>query len=838
MPAFLCCSSSTQALPISLEVNVSITRPSVKTAVNASAKDVHTETPAAAKHAYKLQTLLDETLLPGQLPGSPGTAANGRSFDADPKTGVPLLEDTLCSSTNSRYHASALGSHGAALRPGLAELPASPPPIGKLHIPAHLQNSSTTFSADYRDGEQMMSPLSFSEPPRRASSDGDSHPSRGSLPSATRDGPSLESLWRLLEPPLLRSVSRRSGHRRLCRQFPQTAPGRPEALAGAASCSKAAAAAGAAAAPKPGVAAPLSRSSCAALALQLLQQELLTAEALPCCPLLLLPHRVYEQPDVVHVVYDNAGEYTDLHSYLQAQQRLSEASCRSIMRQLLQALSVLHERRWVHRNISTETVWVADADAQPPNTDIQIQDPTPAAGPGSSRPLQPSGRQADALGRGAAPLNPPPPKPECASAGSSVAAFHAEAADATAAAPSSVSGVAPNAAAFGVGNRNPNRDSDSNASNPRRRAAGWVLAGDDDDDPAAPPAPPAAAAPPPERPSCSGSSASTSTSSCCAEPPAARSRQGPQVTQQRKQQQHQQQQQQHLYVKLGGLASAARPAVDPDTGQECLFRDLLGCAYHLAPEAIRGAGYGRPADVWAAGVLLFMLLTGRPPFPGANELDVMTRVLLAASQSTNTAITTTTTTTATTATTATSSSRCCGTSARPPTPPPGQGTRPTTATTTAATVAPPRPSTPVLPAAAAPNPTPTAQLPGQPDPTEPTPVPRRSTAGGGAASCDGAAAAAGGAGEGAGSRQASDGGCVRLSGGGGGGGGGGGQRQVQAQRDPLQEVVVAAATEACASAACREVLGGMLVAEPERRLTAAELLRLPWFLPGPEEEGQ
>ncbi|MGO1948711.1 MAG: Stk1 family PASTA domain-containing Ser/Thr kinase [Mycobacteriaceae bacterium] len=44
---------------------------------------------------------------------------------------------------------------------------------------------------------------------------------------------------------------------------------------------------------------------------------------------------------------------------------------------------------------------------------------------------------------------------------------------------------------------------------------------------------------------------------------------------------------------------------------------IIGTAAYLAPEQVRGSAIGPEADVYAAGILLFELLTGRTPFKGA-----------------------------------------------------------------------------------------------------------------------------------------------------------------------------------------------------------------------------
>ena len=42
--------------------------------------------------------------------------------------------------------------------------------------------------------------------------------------------------------------------------------------------------------------------------------------------------------------------------------------------------------------------------------------------------------------------------------------------------------------------------------------------------------------------------------------------------------------------------------------------DVVGVSYYLAPEFFSADGYGFEVDIWAAGVLLFFMLTNDYPF--------------------------------------------------------------------------------------------------------------------------------------------------------------------------------------------------------------------------------
>ena len=69
-----------------------------------------------------------------------------------------------------------------------------------------------------------------------------------------------------------------------------------------------------------------------------------------------------------------------------------------------------------------------------------------------------------------------------------------------------------------------------------------------------------------------------------------------------------------------------------DFGISCEFlsgdskmKEILGTPYYIAPEVLL-QNYDEKCDIWSAGVVLFILLCGYPPFNGDDDNEVLDAV--------------------------------------------------------------------------------------------------------------------------------------------------------------------------------------------------------------------
>jgi len=53
--------------------------------------------------------------------------------------------------------------------------------------------------------------------------------------------------------------------------------------------------------------------------------------------------------------------------------------------------------------------------------------------------------------------------------------------------------------------------------------------------------------------------------------------------------------------------------------------EKLGTPYYIAPEVL-GKSYGSKCDIWSIGVIVYIVLSGVPPFNGKDDQEIMKAV--------------------------------------------------------------------------------------------------------------------------------------------------------------------------------------------------------------------
>ncbi len=72
-------------------------------------------------------------------------------------------------------------------------------------------------------------------------------------------------------------------------------------------------------------------------------------------------------------------------------------------------------------------------------------------------------------------------------------------------------------------------------------------------------------------------------------------------------------------MKLGGFGVAIQLPSKSDHSSQSVNGGRIGTPHFMAPEVIQRRAYGKPIDVWSAGILLHILLSGTMPFLGTKD---------------------------------------------------------------------------------------------------------------------------------------------------------------------------------------------------------------------------
>lgn len=56
------------------------------------------------------------------------------------------------------------------------------------------------------------------------------------------------------------------------------------------------------------------------------------------------------------------------------------------------------------------------------------------------------------------------------------------------------------------------------------------------------------------------------------------------------------------------------------------IQDIAGTVLYLAPEVLKKDAYDEKCDIWALGVVLFIMLSGIPPFDAPTDEELFDRI--------------------------------------------------------------------------------------------------------------------------------------------------------------------------------------------------------------------
>ena len=80
----------------------------------------------------------------------------------------------------------------------------------------------------------------------------------------------------------------------------------------------------------------------------------------------------------------------------------------------------------------------------------------------------------------------------------------------------------------------------------------------------------------------------------------------------------------HLRVKICDFGISK--GHDLETRTKCWTKDIGGTVAWKSPEEFDDVPFNEKCDVWSIGVMLYILLSGKPPFDGQNDQEITEKV--------------------------------------------------------------------------------------------------------------------------------------------------------------------------------------------------------------------
>mmetsp|Transcript_39863 Transcript_39863/g.124624 ORF Transcript_39863/g.124624 Transcript_39863/m.124624 type:complete len:813 (-) Transcript_39863:716-3154(-) len=83
----------------------------------------------------------------------------------------------------------------------------------------------------------------------------------------------------------------------------------------------------------------------------------------------------------------------------------------------------------------------------------------------------------------------------------------------------------------------------------------------------------------------------------------------------------------HVCLTDFGLAKELSAPPDENADDENRTRTICGTTEYMAPEMLKGKGYGKAVDWWSLGTLAYEMMTGAPPFRGRNNKEINQKII-------------------------------------------------------------------------------------------------------------------------------------------------------------------------------------------------------------------